>query len=111
MREFSTGATRDSDTQKLDYEGFLSPLALRAYAQYLHKHRTQPDGTQRASDNWQKGIPRSVYMKSGFRHLITWWENHREVDTAETIEDSICGVIFNAFGYLHELEKEKAERP
>jgi len=28
MREFATGARRGSDADKLDYDGFLSPLAL-----------------------------------------------------------------------------------
>ena len=54
MRTFDTGATRDSDNDKLDYEGFLSPLVLRRYAEYLHKHRKQSDGKIRTSDNWQK---------------------------------------------------------
>ncbi len=58
-REFISGATRNSEEGKLDYEGFLSPLALARYAQYMHRHRELEDGTLRASDNWQKGIPPS----------------------------------------------------
>jgi hypothetical protein len=116
MREFETGATRDSDKEKLDYEGFLGPLALRCYAEYLHKHRMQADGKMRDSDNWQKGIPFDVYMKSLWRHLIELWTEHRSLtpgydlallDAAsyEILSDSLCAIIFNAFGYLHELEK------
>jgi hypothetical protein len=66
MREFETGATRNPEEGKLDYEGFLSPLVLECYAKYMHEHRLQSDGKLRDSDNWQKGIPKEVYMKSGW---------------------------------------------
>ena len=68
MRNFETGATRDSDVGKLDYEGFLCPLVLERYAQYLHKHRQTANG-MRDSDNWQNGIPRDVYIKSASMHF------------------------------------------
>ena len=73
MRTFDTGATRDTDVGKFDYDGFLSPLVLVRYAAYMHKHRTQSDGTLRDSANWQKGIPRDQYRKSAWRHFIEWW--------------------------------------
>ena len=109
MREFETGATRDTDNDKLDYDGFLSPLVLKRYAQYLDKHRIQADGNLRESDNWQKGIPFTVYMKSGWRHFMDWWSLHREnvpVDS-EKLEDALCAVLFNAMGYLHEYLKPR----
>lgn len=101
MKTFDTGATRDDDDDKLDYEGFLSPLVLERYAQYLHKHRIGPDGKPRASDNWQLGIPLNKYIKSAWRHFFAWWRAHRrgEID----IEEHICGLLFNAMGYLHEV--------
>ena len=104
MREFDTGATRDTDENKLDFDGFLSPLVLHRYAEYLNKHRTQADGKLRDSDNWQKGIPLAVYMKSAFRHFFGWWAYHRKADIVikEDIEESLCGLLFNAMGYLHE---------
>ena len=108
MREFDTGATRDTDENKLDFDGFLSPLVLQRYAVYLNKHRTQADGKLRDSDNWQKGIPLKVYMKSAFRHFFGWWANHRHVVVKENIEESLCGLLFNAMGYLHEHLKDKA---
>jgi len=37
MREFDGGATRDTDTTKLDYEGFNNPLVDRCYAVYLNR--------------------------------------------------------------------------
>lgn len=102
VRTFDTGATRDTEHGKLDYEGFLSPLVLKRFAEYMHDHRTQKDGTLRDSDNWQKGIPRDAYMKSGWRHFMDWWAAHRGVGEVDP-ETALCALIFNAMGYLHEL--------
>lgn len=118
MREFDTGATRDDESDKLDFEGFVSPAALTRYAQYMHQHRTQADGKLRDSDNWQKGIPLSSYMKSLVRHVVNLWKlqrwfNRIELDDQlasndEYIqrEDLLCAILFNTFGQLHELLKE-----
>src|SRR3990167_287158 len=112
MRTFATGATRDAEDTKFDYEGFLSPLVVKRYAEYLHKHRIQADGQLRASDNWQKGIPRSAYIKSAWRHFMDWWSGHRSAETIrnEDFEDAICAVIFNASGYLFEHLKEQERK-
>lgn len=107
MRKFNTGATRDADDGKFDYEGFLSPLVLERFAEYMHKHRIQADGTMRDSDNWQKGIPLDAYMKSGWRHFFDWWAEHRQYGSREGLEDALCGLIFNAQGYLHEYLQQK----
>lgn len=109
IRQFDTGATRDVETDKLDYEGFLSPIVLERYAQYMHKHRLQPDGSMRDSDNWQKGIPKNVYMKSGSRHYMDWWKEHRGYKSRDGVEDALCALIFNAMGYLFETLKEVKE--
>lgn len=102
VRHFDSGATRNLDASKLDFEGFLSPLVLRRYAEYMHRHRQLPDGTLRESDNWQLGFPQSVYMKSGWRHFFDWWTEHRGEPTSDGLEDALCALIFNASGYLHE---------
>jgi len=101
MRKFKTGATRDKEDGKLDYEGFLSPEVLRRYAEYMNSHRVQADGTYRDSDNWQKGIPQSAYFKSAWRHFMDWWTGHRGY--TNELEEALCALIFNAQGYLHEL--------
>lgn len=106
MREFKTGAIRNDDSQALDYEGFLSPLVIKRYAEYMHKHRFTADGSTRASDNWQKGMPLDSFMKSGFRHFMDWWMEHRNHPSREGLEDALCGLMFNAMGYLHETLKE-----
>jgi hypothetical protein len=103
MRHFNTGATRDDDLTKLDYEGFLSPLVLERFAEYMNKHRKQADGKLRASDNWQKGIPRDAYIKSAWRHFIDVWKFHRGLKGRDTMEEALCALIFNTMGYLHEI--------
>lgn len=110
MRAFDTGATRDAETGKLDYEAFLSPLVLERFARYMHEHRTQPDGSLRDGDNWQRGIPRDVYMKSAWRHFFDVWSGHRGWPIArDALEVAICAVLFNLMGYLHELLRPQAE--
>ena len=110
IRQFETGATRDVEDGKVDYEGFFSPKVIKAYGDYMHRHRTTSTGT-RESDNWQKGIPRSVYMKSAFRHFVDWWTLHRSKDgiPREALVNAICGVLFNAMGYLHKFLEEGEE--
>lgn len=109
MREFETGATRDKDDNKYDYEGFLSPIALERFAEYMHKHRRQADGAMRDSDNWQKGIPIEAYRKSLVRHVLQCWGAWRDHDMrddkGELIdeEEALCAIMFNVQGLLHEL--------
>ncbi len=105
MREFETGASRDIETGKLDYEGFLSPEVLRAFAIYMDFNRRMPDGSVRDADNWQKGIPLDVYMKSGSRHFMDWWLAHRGGKTSEGRIWALLGLMFNLQGYLHEFMK------
>lgn len=107
FRVFETGATRDLDGSKLNYEGFLSPLVLRRFAEYMNKNRTMADGSVRSGDNWQKGMPLESYMDSGWRHFWDWWANHRGVEAGVDIEEALCAVLFNVQGYLHEVLKEK----
>lgn len=125
MRRFESGATRDTDEGKLDFEGFLSPLVLERFAQYMHRHRTQRDGELRDSDNWQRGMGLRVYMKSLWRHFFATWKLHRRMirealrerdnpldddllvsigtEELDELEDDLCAVLFNVQGYLHEL--------
>ena len=106
-RTFDTGATRNNDVGKYDYEGFLSPEALRAYAAYMHENRILEDGTVRDSDNWQKGIPLDVYMKSNWRHFRDLWSSHRGIEVEEGELAAAMGVIFNTFGWA--VQRMKAD--
>jgi hypothetical protein len=127
VRTFKTGATRDVDHNKPDYEAYLSPRVLRAYGRYMLKHQIQADGTRREGDNWQKGMPLEAFMKSGWRHFMEWWERHRApggqcppgycpegedmqtLEQAEKIEEALCALLFNVMGYLHETLEYKEE--
>lgn len=116
IRRFDTGATRDLPDGKADFEGFLSPYALGAFAAYMDRHRTQMDGSVRDSDNWQQGMPLPVFIKSAWRHLFAWWKLHRGGQVLDerdehpvTMEEAICGLLFNAMGYLHEITKPAAD--
>lgn len=104
-RTFATGATRDQDLTKYDFEGFLSPVVLEAFAAYMHKNRQMADGSLRDSDNWQKGIPMDAYMKSAFRHFFDAWKAHRGYPTETDIVTSLLGLLFNVQGYVHEYIK------
>lgn len=109
MQTFDTGATRSADTDKIDYEGFLSPLVLERFGQYMLKHQYQADGSLRSSDNWQKGIPLKNYMKSMWRHFMSVWKSHRGSPSVDGLEDDLCGLLFNVQGYMHEVLKNKRE--
>jgi len=98
MRRFDTGATRDGDDAKPDFEEFLSPLVIERYGQYMRKHQVQADGALRASDNWQAGMPLDCYMKSGWRHFLDWWKEHRGYGSREGLEDALCALMFNVMG-------------
>ena len=108
IRTFESGATRDTDEGKLDYEGFLSPLVVERYAQYMHKHRMQSDGRLRASDNWQRGIDTTAYIKSLYRHFLDLQLHHRGYSelAREPKQEALCAIIFNAMGMLYESLKE-----
>ena len=116
VRKFDTGATRDTDNGKPDYEGFISPLVVERYGEYMHQHRIQSDSTLRDSDNWQKGIPKNEYAKSLWRHHQDHWMFHRGYvpdhcspcsNPRGAQEELLCAIIFNASGYLHELIKDR----
>jgi hypothetical protein len=112
MRQFDSGATRDSDDTKPDYEGYLSPLVLKRYGEYMTRHRVQADGGLRASDNWQRGMPLAAYMKSLWRHFMDLWTLHRAGSPLtpkgeEDLQEAACAIMFNTMGYLHEHLKAK----
>ncbi len=110
MRAFETGATRNKEVDP-DIYGFTSPLALGLFAEYMHKNRTQADGTLRDSDNWKKGIPLDSYIRSMRRHLqdLTLIHDGYPDLARESIEDALGGLFFNVQGYMHEAVKARLE--
>jgi len=101
MRRFATGATRDEDASKPDFRGFLSIPVLRRFAVYMHRHRMQADGKMRDSDNWKRGIPRSAYLSSGWRHWLDFAE-HADEGRGQDALEAACAVLFNVMGWMHE---------
>jgi hypothetical protein len=106
MRRFSTGATRDTDKGKLDYE-CISPLFLGRFAEFMGKHRTQADGKQRSIDNWKLGIPSKEYFKSELRHVFDLWLEQDGFEGREDIEDTCCAIFFNIQGFMHNRLREQ----
>jgi hypothetical protein len=102
IRVFASGATRDLDENKLDFEGFFSPLVMEEFAKYMHGKRKMADGSMRDSDNWQKGIPLDAYMKSMWRHFFAVWQSHR---AGKVSKEDLMGLFFNVQGYAHETLK------
>lgn len=101
IRAFKGGATRDGHGNKYDYEAFTNALVKRRFAKFMHFHRRQKDGSLRDGDNWQRGMPREVFMKSLIRHveqLHYQWDKRRQLS-----ETTLCAIRFNADGLLHEL--------
>ena len=119
MRQFDTGATRNTDAGKNDYDGFLSIPVIQEYGNYMNKHRKQADGKLRDSDNWQKGFGDKhfdVCMKSSWRHFLDFWAIHRgykrfdSIDGHEiTITEAGCALLFNIIAYLHIYLNKKGE--
>jgi hypothetical protein len=117
MREFDSGATRDTDVGKNDYEGFLSPIVIEAFGNYMTKHRVQADGKLRDSDNWQKHFGDKhfdVCMKSLWRHFLDMWFIHRGYTRMDkqtgkeiTMEDALMAILFNIMAYTDKLLKDK----
>lgn len=106
-RVFETGATRDAADDKLDFDGFISPLVLQCFAEYMHANRKRPDGSIRDSDNWQLGIPLPQYRKSLWRHFFSFWKDHRLANKVNRTD--ACGILFNTMGMLHEDLKAELE--
>lgn len=117
MREFETGATRDDDSYKPDYEGYLSPLVIEEFGRFMTRHRKQKDGKMRDSDNWQKGIPLDAYIKSAWRHFHEVWMHHRGYPAKNAegepvdLKEAWCALLFNVQGYLHETLKKELDNP
>jgi hypothetical protein len=110
VRTFETGATRSQDVGRDDPEGYLSPLVIDRFSEYMTKHRKQPDGSIRDSDNWQKGMPIATYMKGLWRHFLHLWTRYRgfpvrDPMAAKDSEEDLCALFFNVQGMLHETIK------
>jgi hypothetical protein len=103
MREFETGAVRDSEDGKEDYIETISWTAFRRYAEYMTGKKSKY-----GAGNFKKGIPIESYEKSLVRHVQKYLANKYENGDFEKEEDHLSAILFNVFGIIH--EEEKAQR-
>ena len=93
-RKFNTGAQRDVVDGKGRYD-LISRIMIERLAKLLQR------GAEKYNDrNWEKGMPLSVYMDSGMRHLFKFLEGHRD-------EDHLIAAIWNLQALLHIEEMVK----
>ena len=114
MRSFDSGATRDDDDGKPKYEGYFSPIVIRAFGEYMLRHQRQADGTMRDSDNWQGlfGTPlehREICMDSLLRHTLDLWLEHDGFASRDGIDEALGGIMFNVMSYWFALMLERGE--
>lgn len=87
-RKFSTGSKRDVNEDKGRYD-LVSPIMIERLAKLLQR------GAQKYDErNWEKGMPLSVYMDSGMRHMYKFLEGHKD-------EDHLVAAIWNFQALLH----------
>lgn len=112
MREFGK-ATRDLDDEKVDFEGFLSPIVLKSFGEYMHRHRKTANGL-RESDNWQNLFGDDHYdvcIKSAWRHFHDMWMEHRGYESRDGMDEAINGLLFNIMAYQFKRLKDKEREP
>ena len=118
VREFATGATRDTADNKPDIEGYIRPEVLVAFCEYMEHHQHLADQSVRASDNWQAGFGepgdwpghRAVCMKSLLRHVLDLWLFHRGGKGRDTIEEALGGAMFNIMAFWYGIIKQKEQK-
>lgn len=112
LRNFDTGAIRDNDENKINYQGALSPLVLEAYGAYIQKHSLLPDGTRRNNKNWQNLFGtheehRQVCIESAWRHFIDLLMEHDGYNSRDGLDEAIGGLMFNIQAYWFSVLKER----
>lgn len=91
-REFETGAVRDMDEGK-------GRCDLLPAAALLKLSKVYQAGCKKYGDrNWEKGIPMSVMLDSGFRHLFKYMDG-------QTDEDHLSQAAWNIVGAMWMEEK------
>ncbi len=107
IRTFDSGATRDTAEGKLEIAGFLHPLVVERFCEYMNDNRKMKDGSVRASDNWQSGFPEEVLMQSSWRHFLDFWKEHKGIATSAGLEVALCAILFNVQAYLLQVLKKR----
>ena len=98
---YPSGATRDSEEGKLDYQGALSIEVLDSFVQYMDRHREMSPGSFRGMGNWKQGMPWARLMRSLTRHHFAVWRNDGQK------LDDLHAVLFNTMALIYQqLTKE-----
>lgn len=110
IRQFATGATRDTSEGKLEFARFMSPIVIKRYAEYMDLHRKQTDGNLREPDNWMNLFGdkhEDVCMDSLFRHLMDVWLINKgfKNEAREDLETALCAILFNTQAWLFKILK------
>lgn len=87
VREFSTGAKRDSNNTK----PFIHTLF--GYTRQRFGYHMNKGASKYGNFNFTKGIPTECYLESLDRHLAAYMEGDRS-------EDHLSAIIFNAQGCM-----------
>lgn len=106
MRKFKGKAIRSELGDKNEYVRFISPIVIQRYGDYMRKHQITESGEKREADNWRDGIDDKAYLDSCFRHYLEWWKNN-DGYPSEDLEETLCAIMFNTMGRLHNLLEEK----
>lgn len=115
-RIFPTGAYRNDNKGKFNYDGFINPAVENSFARYMHGHRKMEDGSLRDADNWQKGFSVDEIMQSLLRHVMDVHLLHRGYEVIDekgekiTLEECLNGVKFNINAYILQLINEKKSK-
>jgi hypothetical protein len=113
MRNYETGATRNSDEGKMQYARIFDPGVERAFAEYMESQRVQADGKVRDPDNWKKGIPIQDYLDSQRRHWHDVWallSDRKDLAEEKDLVTALCALKFNVDGMLFEVLKARREQ-
>jgi len=97
IRQYSTGAIRDSEEGKEDYTETISWTAFKRYAEYMTSKKKQY-----GSGNFKKGISIDSYERSLMRHISKYMINKYEGGDLEKDSDHLAAIVFNIFGIMHE---------
>jgi hypothetical protein len=106
ITQFKTGAIRDSQEGKTDYNETISWTALNRYARYMTGKKAKY-----GAGNFKKGIETWSYVQSMLRHVDKWMRNTYEEGNDEKDEDHLSAIVFNVFGIMHNEEMAKLKKP
>lgn len=113
MQGFAGGAMRSNNVARPDPVGYISPLAMAGFHDYMLRNQRMADGRMRRSDNWKAGMPCPRYMTSLLRHAHdthTHWDSLKhgyaedDYEALKALKEALYGIMFNAQGLLHEIE-------